>query len=183
MDLRTFLPVPPVAVGELPRVGDPAPACGPATPGRPAVIAFLRHVGCPFAEATLLALAQQPDRHPRVSFLAVSHAPEPTTVDWRARIGADPARVELISDPSRALYAAWGLGRTTAAHFLGHRSLGAVVRLARKGIRNRHPVGTRWQTAGTFAVDSGGVVRWRHVPTHAGELPDLDAAALAAGGG
>ena len=53
------------------------------------------------------------------------------------------------------------------------------MRLARQGIRNRHPDGTRWQRAGTFAVDAAGVVRWRHIPRHAGELPDLEAAAAA----
>jgi hypothetical protein len=53
----------------------------------------------------------------------------------------------------------------------------AAVGLARKGIRNRHPVGSRWQRAGTFAVDAGGTIVWRHLPRHAGDLPDLDAAA------
>src|SRR5205814_353510 len=43
------------------------------------------------------------------------------------------------------------------------------ARLARHGIRNRHPDGTRWQRAGTFAVDADGIVRWRHVPAHAGD--------------
>jgi hypothetical protein len=56
---------------------------------------------------------------------------------------------------------------------MGRRSLAEVGRLAREGVRNRHPDGTRWQSAGTFAVDGGGVVRWRHLPEHAGDLPDL----------
>jgi hypothetical protein len=62
---------------------------------------------------------------------------------------------------------------------MGLRSLSEVKRLAGSGIRNRHPHGTRWQRAGTFAVDTDGIVRWRHVPEHAGELPDLEAAAAA----
>jgi hypothetical protein len=60
------------------------------------------------------------------------------------------------------------------------RSLRSAAGLARQGIRNRHPSGTRWQRAGTFAVDADGIVRWRHLPEHAGELPDLEAAAAAA---
>jgi hypothetical protein len=59
---------------------------------------------------------------------------------------------------------------------MGRSSLAAVSRLARQGIRNRHPAGTRWQSAGTFALDGGGMVRWRSLPAHAGELPELDAA-------
>jgi hypothetical protein len=56
-----------------------------------------------------------------------------------------------------------------------------VARLARQGIRNRHPDGTRWQGAGTFAVDQDGIVCWRHLPDHAGSLPDLAQAAAAVG--
>ena len=41
---------------------------------------------------------------------------------------------------------------------------------------HRHPHGTRWQSAGTFAVDREAIVRWRMVPAHAGDLPDLNEA-------
>ena len=61
--------------------------------------------------------------------------------------------MQVVSDQSRWSYAAWGLGQTRITHFLGRRSLGAVTRLARQGIRNTHPTGTRWQSAGTFAID------------------------------
>jgi hypothetical protein len=87
--------------------------------------------------------------------------------------------VEVLLDVDRSFYAAWGLGRSSLGHFLGRRSLGEVMRLAREGIRNRHPDGTRWQQAGAFAVDASDIVRWRHLPEHAGELPDLEEAAAA----
>ena len=87
--------------------------------------------------------------------------------------------VSVVADRGRECYAAWGLGRTSLRHFAGRRSLGQVARLAREGVRNRHPDGTRWQRVGTFAVDAGGVVRWRHLPDHAGALPDLQQAARA----
>jgi hypothetical protein len=54
-----------------------------------------------------------------------------------------------------------------------------VARLAQRGIRNRHPHGTRWQSAGTFALDEEGVVRWRHLLEHAGDLPELETAVQA----
>ena len=85
-----------------------------------------------------------------------------------------------MSDPSRRTYAAWGLGRTSLDHFLGGKPLIAVAGLARRGVRNRHPHGTRWQSAGTFAIDDHAIVRWRLLPAHAGDLPDLDAALRAA---
>ena len=114
-----------------------------------------------------------------VEWVAVSHAPEGDTAAWLEALGgAGNARV--VVDDERLVYAAWGLGRSSAGHFMGRRSLAGVARLARQGIRNRHSSGTRWQCAGTFAVDAAGTVRWRHVPASAADLPDLGAAGAAA---
>jgi hypothetical protein len=176
VDPRTFLPASALPVGSPPGLGDPAPAL-PVTlePGRPAVVAFLRHTGCPFAEATLRAMRDAAAADAGVQWIAISHAPADATDRWCGGIGGSGG-VQVVSDQSRRSYAAWGLGQTSASHFLGRRSLGAVTRLARQGIRNTHPTGTRWQSAGTFALDRDRIVRWRHLPAHAGDLPDLDAA-------
>jgi hypothetical protein len=140
------------------------------------VVAFLRHTGCPFAEATMHALREAAENaQGAVAFVAVSHAPAEQTLRWCDAVGGS-GDVEVLLDPERTFYASWGLGRSSLAHFMGRRSLGAVGRLAKSGIRNRHPDGTRWQQAGTFAVDRAGVVRWRHLPKHAGDLPDVTAA-------
>jgi hypothetical protein len=144
-------------------------------------VSFLRHVGCPFAEATLLALREHAATAPDVGWWAVSHAPERATVEW-CRVVGGAGGVEVVSDPERRFYAAWGLGRSSLGHFMGRDSLLAVMTLARSGIRNRSPVGTRWQTAGTFGIDAESAVRYLHQPRHAGDLPDLDAALAAARG-
>jgi hypothetical protein len=181
VDLRTFLPPPDIATEPAPEIGEPARRLPP--PGteaaRPAVIAFLRHTGCPFAEATMKALREAAGEHPEIGWIAVSHAEERATEKWCGAVGGRGG-VRVLLDPERASYAAWGLGRSSLGHFMGRRSLAEVRRLAGRGIRNRHPTGTRWQQAGTFAVDASGTVRWRHLPEHAGELPDLSAAAAAA---
>jgi alkyl-hydroperoxide reductase/thiol specific antioxidant family protein len=179
VDPRTFRRPAALRVGTPPEPGDRAPELpiAPAS-GRPTVIAFLRHTGCPFAEVTLDRLREAAARAQELRWVAVSHAPEQATERWcRAVGGADG--VSVVSDPSRRAYAAWGLGLTSLGHFLGARSLAGVGRLAREGIRNRHPHGTRWQSAGTFALDGTGVVRWRHLPAHAGDLPDLEQARTA----
>jgi hypothetical protein len=163
-----------VSVAATPAPGDTAPELPvDLDAGRPAVIAFLRHAGCPFAEATMRSLRAQANSRPQVHWIAISHASSDATESWCDAIGGCED-VLVVSDPSRRTYAAWGLGRTNLGHFLGRRSLSAVAAQARHGIRNRHPSGTRWQSAGTFAVDEQGVVRWRHLPEHAGDLPDLD---------
>jgi AhpC/TSA antioxidant enzyme len=167
-------------VAALPELGVAAPIAEPLGEVRgPAVVAFLRHVGCPFAEATMNSLTEAAARHPEVDWVAVSHAGLEPTDRWCAVVGASH-RVRLVIDEQRVAYGAWGLGRTSLRHFAGGRSLSAVADLARKGIRNRHPVGTRWQSAGTFAVNSDGELVWRHIPRHAGALPDLKDGALAA---
>jgi hypothetical protein len=179
VDPRTFLPPRALPTVRAPRPGDRAPSLPVAlADGRPAVVAFLRHTGCPFAELTMRMLRAAAASSPEVQWIAVSHAPSEATERWCIAVGgADGVRV--ASDPSRCAYAAWGLGRTRPSHFLGRRSLAAVGALARRGIRNRHPHGTRWQSAGTFAVDAQAIVRWRALPAHAGDLPNLDLALLA----
>lgn len=184
MNLRTFLPPLPIPVSAPPAPGETArelPEPG-LEPDRPAVVAFLRHTGCPFAEATVRALREAAEAERDIAFVAVSHAPTSATARWCDAIGGTGS-IRVLVDDSRVHYATWGLGRTGMRHFAGRRSMTEVARLARAGIRNRHPHGTRWQRAGTFAIDASGTVRWRHVPAHAGELPDLRAAIAALRGG
>jgi hypothetical protein len=181
MDPRTFLRPDALPLRGIPRAGEHAPALPVGLEeGRPAVVAFLRHTGCPFAEATIRALRDAAGRSPEVQWIAISHASEEATARWCEAVGG-AGRVAVASDPSRRAYADWGLGLTGLGHFAGPRSLAAVAKLARRGIRNRHPQGTRWQSAGTFALDRAGIVCWRFLPTHAGELPDLESAVEAVG--
>jgi hypothetical protein len=143
--------------------------------GRPTIVAFLRHTGCPFAERTMQMLREAATRSPEVQWVAISHAPEDATDRWCRAVGGSDG-VVVASDASRRAYAEWGLGTTSLSHFLGRRSLAAVASLAQRGIRNRHPHGTRWQSSGTFALDEKGIVRWRALPAHAGDLPNLEQA-------
>jgi hypothetical protein len=175
LNLRTFLPPAATDVAEPPAVGDAAPPLLGETVDGPAVVAFLRHTGCPFAEWTVGALRAAAQDHPDVDWIAVSHASHEATDRWSEDIGGTTG-FRVVVDPERTAYAAWGLGRSSLGHFAGRRSLGQVARLAREGIRNRHPDGTRWQQAGTFAIRMGGVISWRHLPEHAGDLPNLASA-------
>lgn len=182
MDPRTFLPPQRIPVAAFPALGSMAPVVPPLGEVKgPAVVTFLRHVGCPFAEATVRSMSELVERHAEVTWIAVSHARLEATDRWCADVGAS-RHIRLVIDEHRSAYAGWGLGMTSLRHFMGRRSLRAVARLARQGIRNRHPVGTRWQRAGTFAVDERGAVVWRHMPAHAGDVPDLAQALKALGG-
>ena len=155
-------------VPELPGLG----------PGRPAIVAFLRHVGCPFAEATVRRMAALAAERPAIDFVAVTHSDEAPSQRWCAAFGG-AGGVRIVPDPDRTRYAAWGVGLSDRRHFAGPESLGALRRLLDEGIHNRWASGNRWQAAATFAVDAGGALRWRHAPGHAGDLPPLDDAVAA----
>jgi hypothetical protein len=177
VNLRTFLPPPATPTASPPVVGSPAPELPDGAPReQPIVLAFLRHTGCPFAEWTARRMRAAAAEHDDIAWVAVSHAPREATEEWARAIGG-VGGVLVLSDPERASYAAWGLGRSSLGHFAGRRSLIQVAKLARRGIRNRYPHGSRWQQAGTFAVDAGKTIRWRHLPAHAGDIPDLAKAA------
>lgn len=125
------------------------------------------------------ALSEQAERRPEIDWIAVSHAGLEATDRWCAAVGASH-RIRLVIDEERSAYGAWGLDLSNLGHFAGGRSLGAAASLALKGIRNRHPAGSRWQRAATFAISDEGIVVWRHIPAHAGALPQLGDAAEAA---
>ncbi|HEU4726933.1 MAG TPA: AhpC/TSA family protein [Kofleriaceae bacterium] len=169
---HTFLRPKPRETAPRPELGAPAPALPALRPGRAAVVAFLRHVGCPFAEATVREMATLAAQHPAIDFIAVTHSPEQPSRRWCDAFGG-AAGVQLVPDPDRTHYAAWGVGLSDREHFAGRASLTAVGRLLDQGIHNRWASGNRWQPAASFAVDAGGLVRWRHFPRHAGDLPPL----------
>jgi hypothetical protein len=162
-------------------LGATVPALPARAPGRPAVVGFLRHVGCPFAEATVRRMAELAAARPAIDFIAVTHSGEAPSRSWCDAFGG-AARVQVVCDPDRTGYAAWGIGLSDRKHFAGSDSLTALRHLLDDGIHNRWASGNRWQAAATFAVDPAGVLRWRHFPRHAGDLPALDDAVRALAG-
>lgn len=70
----------------VPQVGEQAPTA-PALQGRPGIVAFPRHCGCPFATKEVLVLAQLTREHPDLHVVIVQHSPEEVTKDWFEAIG------------------------------------------------------------------------------------------------
>ncbi|MEY4766090.1 MAG: hypothetical protein RI907_2763 [Pseudomonadota bacterium] len=129
------------------------------------LVAFLRHVGCPFAEHTVKRLRHWAEAHPEVGVTVVSHGDADVTQHWLQAIGGLGA-LRLVIDTDRQTHARWGLGESGLWHFAGPASLRGVVRLWARGIRNRDASGTRWQRAGVFLIEHGRV-QWLHVPRSA----------------
>jgi hypothetical protein len=129
------------------------------------------------AEKTFLNLRAIAPAHPDIQFIAVSHSDQAATDRWLATL-PEPSKnvqpnVRVIVDAERKTYAAWGLGTSSFWHVLG--SIPGVSKLDREeGIKVRSTEsGNRWQTAGNFAVDGQGVVRWSRKDERADDVPDF----------
>ena len=174
-----------VSTSQPPAISSPAPTVPskltfPRKDGRPTVITFLRHCGCPFAEKTFLSLRTSAQQHPQLSFIAISHSDRNATDHWlEALLGPDA--VEVVVDEEREIYAKWGLGVSGWGHVLSPGGLWSVWKMGREeGIWNRPTEsGSRWQTAGSWAVDGNGIVRWGGASGRADEIPDFEKAILA----
>lgn len=167
------------------------PAIGSAAPthpklqlgetGKPTIIAFLRHCGCPFAEKTFLNLRDTAKENKSYKFIAISHSDQTSTDGWLKSLpqaGSEPPNLQVVIDEKTDIYAAWGLGVSGYAHALSPWSLYEVWKLGRdEGIWNRPTEsGSRWQISGAFAVDGNDIVRWGDAADRADDVPDFDEA-------
>ncbi|KUL82338.1 hypothetical protein ZTR_10517 [Talaromyces verruculosus] len=181
-----------VELSAAPQIGSKAPSCPelplPAANGKPTIVTFLRHCGCPVAEATFLDIRKASSQQPDINFIAVSHSDEPSTTKWVTAVrGMGEPRssntVTVLVDPERKIYAQWGLGTTSWSHVLSLKALMNIIKLgSEKGIWNRPTEsGTRWQSGGFWAVDASGVVRWGRAARRADDYIDVDEAIKAVG--
>ncbi|PVH94248.1 hypothetical protein DM02DRAFT_618767 [Periconia macrospinosa] len=176
-------------IKDVPNVGSQAPSSSklivPAPDGKPTILCFLRHCGCPFAEKTYLKLRAAAIAHRDVHFVAVSHSDAPSTKRWLQSL-PDPSQntsVDMIIDEERLLYASWGLGVSPFWHVLSPSSLYSVYKLGREeNIWNRPTEsGSRWQSAGSFAIGGAGDVKWSRPNASADDVPDFADALKALG--
>ncbi|KAJ6581909.1 hypothetical protein B0H19DRAFT_1207601 [Mycena capillaripes] len=168
------------ATQPVPEIGSKAPwsdRLQPSPDGRPTVITFLRHCGCPFAEKTFKALRATAAHTPKVRFVAVSHSDQGATDRWLDAVGSSEG-VEILVDADRTVFAQWGLGLSSFGHFLSPAGLWAAYRLGKdEGIWKRPTEsGNRWQTSGSFAVDHEGIVKWGGAMRRADEVPNFEEA-------
>ncbi|KAF2755803.1 hypothetical protein EJ05DRAFT_478764 [Pseudovirgaria hyperparasitica] len=186
-ELKSWLSPKRLIVSDTPEIGRPAPSTAkmkiPCEDGKPTVVVFLRHCGCPFAEKTYLSMRTSASAHPSYTFVAVSHSDQPSTDNWLRAIlqsqgDAEASNLKLIIDDTRDLYARWGLGISSLWHVLNPTTFSTLSTLKKtEGIDVRSTEsGSRWQTAGAWAVDSEGIIRWGRPARSADEIPDMAAA-------
>ncbi|KAF2703104.1 hypothetical protein K504DRAFT_508281 [Pleomassaria siparia CBS 279.74] len=162
----------------------PPPAVGHEAPqhtkvpiakdGKPTVVTFLRHCGCPFAEKTFVSMRTLASTHVDVHFIAVSHSDRASTDRWLQALGG-AGKVTVIIDAERESYAAWGMGVSSFWHIFNPWSMYSAYTLGNKeGIWNRPTEsGTRWQMSGSWALDAEGIVTWGRVSESASETTNV----------
>ncbi|WP_321474559.1 peroxiredoxin-like family protein [uncultured Paludibaculum sp.] len=130
----------------------------------PVLLVFLRHTGCMFCRETVSDLARrQAEIEAQGARLVVVHmGREAQAVDFFGHYGLE--NVPRISDPERALYRAFALGRGSLLDLFGPkvwwRGFQAAI-LARHGLGR--PAGDGFQMPGAFLLFHGELVRsYRH---------------------
>ncbi|KAF2084182.1 hypothetical protein K490DRAFT_7521, partial [Saccharata proteae CBS 121410] len=187
-EAKSWLSPPALDTNPIPELGAKAPPTDrlgiPGDDGRPTIVTFLRHCGCPFAEKTFRSMRDSAASHPDIRFVAVSHSSPDSTDKWLEEVGGageGSAKVHVIVDEQRELFAKYGLGVSSYWHVLSPWALWSVYRLgADEGIWNRPTEsGNRWQTAGSFGMDGDGKVRWGSAAGSANDVPDFEEAVKA----
>ena len=152
------------------------------------------------AQKTFLALRSIANRHhSTIRCVAVSHSSAHATRKWIDLMGGS-WDVEVIIDEDRSVYAAWGLGTGNFMYlfhpeaqvqgwkekgWLGNEVAAAVTRTANFQEReksafddddpdNATVMGSKWQEAGAFAVDSKGTVIWGGKALRSDDMMNLE---------
>ena len=123
------------------------------------------------AEKTFITTRKIAGAHPEVKIIAVSHSDQPATDKWLEAVGG-AGKVEVLVDAERTTFGKWGLGLSGWWQVINPWSMIKLVQMGRQeGIWNRPTEsGSRWQTAGTFAVDERGTVTFAKVATQADDV-------------
>src|SRR5688572_17744647 len=146
--------------------------------GRPTLLVFLRHFGCPFCKESvtdLRKLSESNPAYPRVLFFCQSCPDE--AVPFFEKYWP-PARV--VCDPDKEIYYGMGLRQGTHGQIWGLRVWTCSLRALAKGHVMSKPIGDPWLMPGAFLVQ-GQSILWSHQYDHQGDNPDWSKIPLGTG--
>jgi len=132
------------------------------------------------AEKVFIKLREVAEQNPDIHVVAVSHSDQSSTDKWLESVGSS-GKVEVMVDDERQSFAQYGLGASSFWAVLNPWSMTSVFTLGKQeNIWNRPTEsGSRWQTAGLFAVDGAGKIVYSCRANAADDLGDLSAAVKA----
>lgn len=122
-------------------------------------------------------LREASSQYPDIHCIAISHSDQASTDKWVQDVGG-AGKVEVLVDFERQSFAAYGLTASSFWAVLNPWSMSNVFTLGKQeGIWNRPTEsGSRWQTAGLFAMNDAGKVVYSHPAQTSDDLGDVNAA-------
>ena len=137
------------------------------------LVIFQRHLAClPCREHLLEVLAHQDELALRV--VVVAFAPADVLAGYQRRLDLD--KVQLLSDPERRAYKAFGFGRGAIARvWLDPRVWWRYLTLIRRGRRPERVQQDTLQLGGDVLIDASGRVRWVYASRGPDDRPTLAA--------
>ncbi len=143
---------------------------------RPASVSFLRYFGCPFCQAWVGRLTQKAAAFDEAG-AGVVLIGQGTAGQAMGFTGPRRVPFEMLVDPDRSAYRAFGLVEGGAAQLLAPAAVASWVGVHVRGEARQGGLhgGSLAQMPGTFVVDTGGVVRFAHRNRHQADDPDVAA--------
>ncbi|HEX8342664.1 MAG TPA: SelL-related redox protein [Tepidisphaeraceae bacterium] len=144
---------------------------------RPALVCFLRHLGCVFCREMVRDVrraAETCDPFPPV--LLVHQGDVAAGDEFFARFWPGAA---AISDPGRALYRAFDIGRASIGQGFGPMVWTCALRAVAKGNTIGKMAGDPWLMPGAFLIAPDRRVGWQHTFRHVADHPDWTSLPLA----
>lgn len=139
----------------------------------PAVVFFLRHLGCPCTgqQGELIRQDLERFRHAGAVVVVISLGPAERAVRLFAGLEKPPL---VLIDPEQRAYQAYGLGRGGLWELAGPPVWLTALKALLQG-RVGRPAGDVRQLAGVFLIDQHGIIRYVHRARHSADFPDHEA--------
>jgi peroxiredoxin len=139
---------------------------------RPAVVVFVRHLGCPFCREEAARLKRDAPRFAAAGaeVVLITMSPPEDAAEFRKRFDLP---FSVLSDPDQRAYQAFGVPRGGIMSYMGPRTWGpGLAAVLKYGVGV--PVGDVTQLSGGYVVDTHGAIRYAHPSKHSVDLPNHD---------
>ena len=139
---------------------------------QPAVLWFLRHLGCPCTGEQVERIRRDWPRFRQAgaTLAVITLGP----AERAARLFDGPEGPKVLLDPQQQAYQAYGLGQGGLWELAGPPVWLTALKAPLRG-RIGRPAGDVRQLAGTFLVDRQGILRYVHRAAHSADFPDHEA--------
>jgi peroxiredoxin len=151
--------------------------------GKPLLLFFVRHLGCPLCRAQAAEIRKNVERFTEAGaeIAMITMGTGDDAAEFRKRLELP---FTVLADENQECYRAFSVPRGGVLSVIGpHLLPSGLLQTFKHGAGK--PVGDPWQLPGAFVIDKQGMIRFAHRAKHSADWPkndDLLAAILAAKG-